>query len=57
MISYKYLPNHESLEVKQILRIDGDMVMTINLEVDSTYKEEYEAWLAEDNEPLPTDNP
>tara|TARA_R100001463_G_scaffold37281_2_gene80066 strand:- start:1035 stop:1211 length:177 start_codon:yes stop_codon:yes gene_type:complete len=53
MISYQLLPNHESLEVSQILRISGDVETTINLEVESPYKEEYEAWLAEGNTPAP----
>ena len=55
MINYKFLLNHDSLEVNQILRINGDVETTINLEVKSPYKEEYEAWLAEGNEPLPAD--
>jgi hypothetical protein len=51
-MNYQFLPNLTDADVDQILRIDGDEQITINLEVDSHYKDEYEAWLAEGNTPL-----
>lgn len=51
-MNYQFLPNLTDADVEQILRIDGDKQITINLEVDSHYKDEYEAWLAEGNTPL-----
>ena len=51
-MNYQFLPNLADADVDQILRIDGDEQITINLEVDSYYKDEYEAWLAEGNTPL-----
>ena len=51
-MNYQFLPNLADADVDQILRIDGDEQITINLEVDSHYKDEYEAWLAEGNTPL-----
>ena len=54
-MNYQFLPNLTDADVDyvdQILRIDGDKQITINLEVDSYYKDEYEAWLAEGNTPL-----
>ena len=51
-MNYQHLPLLTDDDVNQILRIDGDSQMTINLDVDSDYKEEYEAWVAEGNTPL-----
>ena len=51
-MNYQFLPNLTDADVDQVVRIDGDKQTTINLEVDSQYKDEYEAWLAEGNTPL-----
>tara|TARA_R100000005_G_C4940941_1_gene165464 strand:+ start:363 stop:536 length:174 start_codon:yes stop_codon:yes gene_type:complete len=51
-MNYQHLPLVTDDDVNQILRIDGDSQITINLEVDSDYKTEYEAWVAEGNTPL-----
>ena len=51
-MNYQHLPLVTDDDVNQILRIDGDSQITINLDVDSDYKEEYEAWVAEGNTPL-----
>ena len=51
-MNYQHLPLVTDDDVNQILRIDGDSQITINLDADSDYKEEYEEWVAEGNTPL-----
>jgi hypothetical protein len=43
---------------EQVIKfLDNGLSITINLEVESDLRDEYLAWLAEGNEPLPADEP
>lgn len=55
-MTYKNLPNISSDMPNQVVKLfDDGLCITINLNAESPLKDEYLAWLAEGNEPLPPD--
>ena len=50
-ITYKWTDSSE----RRLLKTDGDVRTSFKVAVDSPAKEEYLAWLAEGNTPLPAD--
>lgn len=60
-MQYKSVPfdDLEGVQPNAVLKLYADEPNRhhyINLDVESSYKEEYEAWLAEGNTPLPADS-
>lgn len=60
-MQYKSVPFNdlEGVQPNAVLKLYADEPSKhhyINLDVESSYKEEYEAWLAEGNTPLPADS-
>lgn len=58
MVSYKLFKSNSTAEVSMVHKlVDGVNVMQIPLVFGNADYQEYLAWLAEGNEPLPADDP
>lgn len=58
MMTYKIPPNLSGDVPKQVIKfLDDGLFVTINLDVESSLRDEYQAWLAEGNIPEPAPEP
>ena len=56
MITYKLNLHPFTREAEGVCKIEGDKKLGIPFDPENTDYQEYLAWLAEGNEPLPADN-